>query len=160
VTVLFPAVRIVFIYNAHSTEIPTNLEFDIVSTIKSTIMAEKQSSANAGHGEKAITRAETGNTATSQSLPFAPHTSSSAKVLEALHADPKIGLSDSEVAGRLQAHGPNRLKPPKRPSVLAIIMRQIGNAMTLVLSESQFDDHFGCRKTPGQIRDTCDAIAD
>ena len=99
-------------------------------------MVEKSSpAANAGHSEKQITRAETGGTATSQSLPFAPHTAPSAKVLEALHADPKIGLSDTEVAGRLEAHGPNRLKPPKRPSPLAIVMRQIGNAMTLVLSE-------------------------
>jgi Na+-exporting ATPase len=105
-------------------------------------MAEKPSpTANAGHNEKTITRENTGATgatATSQSLPFAPHTALSSKVLEALHADPRIGLSESEVAGRLEAHGPNRLKPPKRPSPLAIVMRQIGNAMTLVLSELLF----------------------
>ena len=89
------------------------------------------------HNEKAIQKTETGNTATSQALPFAPHTALSSKVVEALHADPKIGLSESDAKRRIDVHGPNRLKPPKRPSVWGIMLRQIGNAMTLVLSESQ-----------------------
>ena len=93
-------------------------------------MAEKSP-----NNEKAITRAETGNTAHSQALPFTPHTAQSSKVVEALHADIKLGLSESEVRQMLEVHGPNRLKPPKRPSVWAIILRQVGNAMTLVLSE-------------------------
>ena len=83
-----------------------------------------------------VTRSSTGDTVTSQALPFAPHTAGSAKVVEALKADPKIGLSESDAARRLEVHGPNRLKPPKRPSVLKIIVRQTGNAMTLVLSKS------------------------
>lgn len=101
-------------------------------------MAEKSTpTAHKDAGEKNITRAETGNTAHSQSLPFSAHTSNSAKVVEALHADPKIGLSDADAKRRMEVHGPNRLKPPKRPSVAKIIVRQFGNAMSLVLSECQ-----------------------
>ena len=110
-------------------------------------MAEKPTN------DRAMSREETGNTATSQALPFAPHTAQSSKVIEALHADPKIGLSESEVRGRLEAHGPNRLKPPKRPSPLAIVMRQIGNAMTLVLSECQPIPLQGGLKEPA--RESC-----
>lgn len=88
--------------------------------------------------EKRFTRADTkgsGNTAVSQSLPFAPHTAQSSKVLEALSSNADKGLSDSDVARRLEQYGPNRLKPPKRPSVWKIIGRQFANAMCLVLSE-------------------------
>jgi magnesium-transporting ATPase (P-type) len=99
-------------------------------------MAEKAPPTSANH-EKAIQKTETGNTATSQALPFAPHTALSSKVVEALHADPRIGLSESDAKRRIEVHGPNRLKPPKRPSVWGIMVRQIGNAMTLVLSESR-----------------------
>lgn len=101
-------------------------------------MAEKSApTANNDHGEKNMTRAETGNTANSQSLPFSAHTADSAKVVESLHADPNIGLSESDATRRFELHGPNRLKPPKRPSVGKIIVRQFGNAMSLVLSECQ-----------------------
>lgn len=82
-----------------------------------------------------INRADTGKTAVSDSpLPFKPHTALSGKILEALGSDAASGLSDEEVSRRLQQYGPNRLKPPKRPSVLKIIARQVGNAMTLILS--------------------------
>jgi magnesium-transporting ATPase (P-type) len=85
--------------------------------------------------EKQMTRADTGNTAVSQALPFAAHTAESSKVLEALNADKANGLTEADVQKRLGVHGPNRLKPPRRPSVWSIILRQIGNAMTIVLSE-------------------------
>lgn len=87
------------------------------------------------NGGKEMRRADTSGTATSQALPFKPHTTLSAKVVEALHSDPKIGLTDSDAKKRFDVYGPNRLKPPKRPSPLKIIARQFGNAMSLVLSE-------------------------
>lgn len=83
-------------------------------------------------------RSASGSTAVSQSLPFAPHTVSSVKLVEWLHTDPALGLAEDEVRRRLDVHGPNRLKPPAKPSVLKIVVRQIGNAMSLVLSESCF----------------------
>lgn len=82
-----------------------------------------------------INRADTGKTAVSDSpLPFKPHTALSGKILEALGSNVTSGLSDDEASRRLQQYGPNRLKPPERPSILKIIARQVGNAMTLVLS--------------------------
>ena len=80
-------------------------------------------------------RHETTETKVSQQLPFAPHTTPSSKVLEALNSDAKLGLSEQDASRRLELHGLNRLKPPKRPSPLKIIARQFGNAMSLVLSE-------------------------
>ncbi|WWD22658.1 potassium/sodium efflux P-type ATPase, fungal-type [Kwoniella shandongensis] len=83
--------------------------------------------------EKALPRADTGSTAVSQSLPFKAHTVASAKVLEALGGNVTKGLTEPEASKRKESYGPNRLKPPKRPSVLKIIARQVGNAMTLIL---------------------------
>lgn len=86
-----------------------------------------------------INRADTGKTAVSDSpLPFKPHTALSGKVLEALSSNATSGLPDDEVSRRLEKYGPNRLKPPKKPSVLKIIVRQVGNAMTLILSKCSF----------------------
>nr|ODN85706.1 potassium/sodium efflux P-type ATPase, fungal-type [Cryptococcus depauperatus CBS 7841] len=83
--------------------------------------------------KKSFDRADTDKTAVTQSLPFQPHTVHSEKVLEALGSDCTRGLTEDEVSKRLSQYGPNRLRPPKRPSVLKIIARQIGNAMTLIL---------------------------
>jgi hypothetical protein len=88
--------------------------------------------------DKSFNRANTTDTratAVSQALPFAPHNAASSKVLEALSSDADHGLSEEDARKRLELYGPNRLKPPKRPSVMKIIVRQVGNAMTLVLSE-------------------------
>lgn len=71
-------------------------------------------------------------------LSFAPHTAEASKVLSALASNQQTGLTDDEAAKRLTEYGPNRIKPPKKPSVLGICLRQIGNAMTLVLSELIF----------------------
>lgn len=71
-------------------------------------------------------------------LSFAPHTAEPSKVLSALEANQDNGLSDDDAAKRLAEYGPNRIKPPKKPSIWGICLRQIGNAMTLVLSESKF----------------------
>ncbi|WWC97573.1 potassium/sodium efflux P-type ATPase, fungal-type [Kwoniella sp. B9012] len=88
---------------------------------------------DSSNAEKGISRADTGATATSQSLPFKPHTAPSAKVLDALGANASKGLSESDVRKRLEQYGPNRLKPPKKPSIFNIVLRQIGNAMTVIL---------------------------
>jgi hypothetical protein len=81
-------------------------------------------------------RAATNATAVGQGLPFPPHTASATKVLEALSvADSRRGLSETEAARRLEQYGLNRIKPPAKPSLFKICMRQVANAMTLVLSE-------------------------
>jgi P-type Na+/K+ transporter len=81
------------------------------------------------------TTGNTSNTAVSQGLPFKPHTSTSIKVIQALNTDVDHGLTERDAMERLGVYGPNRLKPPKRPSVYRIIVRQVANAMTVVLSE-------------------------
>lgn len=77
----------------------------------------------------------TDDTVVGHHMPFKPHTVPASKVTAALEVDPKIGLSEDEAARRLAIYGPNRLKPPAKPSMLKIFARQVGNAMTLVLSE-------------------------
>ncbi|WRT63192.1 potassium/sodium efflux P-type ATPase, fungal-type [Kwoniella shivajii] len=96
-------------------------------------MSTEKYTTNSNNAEKSLPRADTGNTAVSQSLPFKPHTASSSKVLEALSGNASKGLSEQDVQNRLAQHGPNRLKPPKKPSVYKIVLRQIGNAMTVIL---------------------------
>lgn len=71
----------------------------------------------------------------SQALPFAPYTAHPSKVLDALNVDDKKGLSEDEAKRRLEQYGLNRLKPPKKPSLFKIMLQQMANAMTLVLSE-------------------------
>jgi magnesium-transporting ATPase (P-type) len=70
-----------------------------------------------------------------RALDFNTHTATSTRVLEALKVEAEGGLTDSEASKRTEEYGPNRLKPPRRPSPFSIFLRQIGNAMTLVLSE-------------------------
>ncbi|WVR03068.1 potassium/sodium efflux P-type ATPase, fungal-type [Kwoniella sp. DSM 27419] len=83
--------------------------------------------------EKSLPRADTGTTVVSQSLPFKVHTTPSGKVLEALGGSASKGLTEAEAKKRLEQYGPNRLKPPKKPSMLKIVARQVGNAMTVIL---------------------------
>ncbi|BEJ14512.1 hypothetical protein CspHIS471_0402790 [Cutaneotrichosporon sp. HIS471] len=66
-------------------------------------------------------------------LSFAAYTAEPSKVLSALESNQAHGLSDDEAAKRLVDYGPNRIKPPKKPSIWGICLRQIGNAMTIVL---------------------------
>jgi magnesium-transporting ATPase (P-type) len=89
-----------------------------------------------GNSEKAgVQRADTNGTAVDKALPFNAHTAGSQKVLEALSVDAEGGLTDADASKRVETYGPNRLKPPRRPSPWSILLRQVGNAMTLVLSE-------------------------
>ncbi|KAL1407292.1 hypothetical protein Q8F55_006713 [Vanrija albida] len=66
-------------------------------------------------------------------LTFSPHTALPGKVLEALDVDAQVGLSEEEAARRLETYGPNRIKPPPKPSLIKICARQVANAMTLIL---------------------------
>lgn len=94
-----------------------------------------------GHKHEVVTNGDAGNGGAAGGafgpLSFPPHTAEPSKVLSALESNQDNGLSDDEAAKRLGEYGPNRIKPPKKPSLLGICMRQIGNAMTLVLSESK-----------------------
>ncbi|WWC90206.1 potassium/sodium efflux P-type ATPase, fungal-type [Kwoniella dendrophila CBS 6074] len=96
---------------------------------------EKYTTNTNGHdnAEKGFSRADTGATATSQSLPFKPHTAPSSKVVDALNGNTSKGLDEQDAKKRFEQYGPNRLKPPKKPSIINIILRQIGNAMTVIL---------------------------
>lgn len=70
-----------------------------------------------------------------RALPFLPHTTDATKVLEALEADPRLGLAEDEVVRRLAEYGPNRIKPPPKANIWKIIFRQVANAMTVILSK-------------------------
>ncbi|ORY35588.1 putative calcium-transporting ATPase 3 [Naematelia encephala] len=83
--------------------------------------------------EKSVPWTDSISTAVSQSLPFKAHTVPSEKVLDALGGNATKGLSEHDATRRLESYGPNRLRPPKKPSAFKIMVRQIGNAMTLIL---------------------------
>ena len=68
-------------------------------------------------------------------LNFKPHHETSSALLEALNTNVNFGLSEEEVEKRRQVYGENRLKEVKGVSGFKIILRQVGNAMTLILSE-------------------------
>jgi Na+-exporting ATPase len=62
-----------------------------------------------------------------------PHVRPSEDLLKEFNVDPTKGLSTERAALLLAENGPNRLKPPTRPSKLKILLGQITNAMTIVL---------------------------
>lgn len=64
---------------------------------------------------------------------LSPHLDTVENVLNVFNLDPIWGLSKDDVNAAFGRNGPNLLKPPKRPSRLAILTRQIMNAMTIVL---------------------------
>ena len=99
-------------------------------------LTPKETSSSPTRREKSLSRSDTVDTATSQSLPFSPHTVSASEVLEALFTDAERGLSLQDVSRRLEVYGPNQLKLPKRPRIWNVLLRQVGNAMTVVLSKS------------------------
>ncbi|TIA99512.1 hypothetical protein E3P96_02904 [Wallemia ichthyophaga] len=61
------------------------------------------------------------------------HVRDSSDILHEHNVDPLLGLSFDRVDQLQKEFGPNRLKPPPKPSLLKIFGTQIGNAMTLVL---------------------------
>ncbi|RAL08370.1 sodium P-type ATPase [Aspergillus homomorphus CBS 101889] len=54
-------------------------------------------------------------------------------ILQELHVNPDQGLSSAEATKRLQQDGPNELEDDEGVSLLGIVIRQIANAMMLVL---------------------------
>ncbi|KAF9022152.1 potassium/sodium eff [Hymenopellis radicata] len=62
-----------------------------------------------------------------------PHTQPAQDLLATLGVDVVLGLSEDKAAKLLEENGPNRLKPPAKPSRLKIFMSQVTNAMTIVL---------------------------
>ncbi|PYH82221.1 sodium P-type ATPase [Aspergillus uvarum CBS 121591] len=54
-------------------------------------------------------------------------------ILQELHVNPDQGLSSAEAATRLQQDGPNELEDDEGVSLLTIVIRQVANAMMLVL---------------------------
>ena len=62
-----------------------------------------------------------------------PHTLPAGKVLSRFGLDPKWGLTMDRAKETLLRDGPNRLKPPQKPSRFKIFLAQVLNAMTIVL---------------------------
>lgn len=88
-------------------------------------------------------------------LSAAPHTLEGQDVLTAYEVDPKLGLDQDKVPGLQQKYGPNRLKPPPKPSLIKILLRNIANAMTMVLSEFHhlyFSSNSKVRRSKGATR--------
>ncbi|EOR00553.1 hypothetical protein E3P92_04153 [Wallemia ichthyophaga] len=61
------------------------------------------------------------------------HVRDSSDILHEHSVDPLLGLSFDRVDQLQKEFGPNRLRPPPKPSLLKIFGTQLGNAMTLVL---------------------------
>jgi len=62
-----------------------------------------------------------------------PHTLPAGKVLSRFGLDPKWGLTMDRARETLLRDGPNRLKPPQKPSRFKFFLAQVLNAMTIVL---------------------------
>ncbi|KAG8806458.1 hypothetical protein FRC17_004979, partial [Serendipita sp. 399] len=65
--------------------------------------------------------------------PLPPHVRTSESILKELKVDALAGLSNERAAQLLAQNGPNQLKPPKKPSKLKLLVRQITNAMNVIL---------------------------
>lgn len=88
---------------------------------------------NDGEKEK-VDRSDSNDTAATQRnvFPSPPHTLASEKLVQLLNTDPLKGLDESEVAKLQEQYGPNRIKPPRKPSFLKITGRQIVNGASRV----------------------------
>lgn len=82
-------------------------------------------------------RTNTQSTARSDGVPSVlsgpAHTLDIKNVLKGFGTDPKLGLSDSTVEQNKQTYGLNRLKETPPPSFWGILLRNLLNAMTMVL---------------------------
>ena len=67
--------------------------------------------------------------------PTAPeaHARPAAEVCDEFRVDARTGLSETEAATRLAAAGPNQIRTEPAPSRLALVARQFGNSMVLLL---------------------------
>ncbi|PHH89330.1 hypothetical protein CDD83_6276 [Cordyceps sp. RAO-2017] len=66
--------------------------------------------------------------------PSCPHTLSAELIARRLETDPRHGLSDEEAAVRLLRDGPNAVKAARGISLWELFLRQVANALTLVLA--------------------------
>lgn len=66
-----------------------------------------------------------------------PHTLDGHDVAAAYQVDPRLGLCEDQIKALQEQYGPNRLKPPPKPSLVKIFLRNVANAMTMVLSEAE-----------------------
>lgn len=82
-----------------------------------------------GEKEKDFGRNDSNATAATQRdiFPSPPHTLASDKLLQLLKTDPLKGLAEDEVAKLQEQYGPNRIKPPRKPSLVKIMGRQVVN---------------------------------
>ena len=62
-----------------------------------------------------------------------PHALPAGKLLSRFGVDPKWGLTMDRAKDILLKDGPNRLRPPQKPSRMKIFLGQVLNAMTIVL---------------------------
>ena len=62
-----------------------------------------------------------------------PHILPAGKVLSRFGVDPKWGLTMDRAKEIILRDGPNRLRPPHKPSRMKIVLGQVLNAMTIVL---------------------------
>ena len=72
---------------------------------------------------------------TAVTRPTAPelHARPAAEVCDEFRVDARTGLSETEAATRLAAAGPNQIRAEPAPSRLALVARQFGNSMVLLL---------------------------
>lgn len=56
-------------------------------------------------------------------LPGPAHTIEGDKVVQAFETDAKLGLSADKITALQEKYGPNRLKPPPKPSLFKIFVR-------------------------------------
>jgi hypothetical protein len=68
-----------------------------------------------------------------------PHTSPAEALLKQFRVDPRWGLPDDLVRQIRARDGPNRLKPPKKISSVEILVKQVSNAMAIVLIAASRD---------------------
>ena len=69
----------------------------------------------------------------SRAAAVGPHARAAPEVCAALGVDARAGLSETEAARRVGEQGPNRLRTEPAPSRLALVARQFGNSMVLLL---------------------------
>ncbi|SPO19847.1 related to Ca2+-transporting ATPase [Ustilago trichophora] len=62
-----------------------------------------------------------------------PHSLEADQVIAQFSSDVHTGLSEDQAATRLSEHGPNQLKETNKVSATSILIRQMANALTLVL---------------------------
>ncbi|PWZ02869.1 Na+ or K+ P-type ATPase [Testicularia cyperi] len=89
----------------------------------------------AGHGSYTPSSADSDRSSTVAATVdlHQPHSLSPEEAIRHFQSNLDEGLSEKEAADRLATHGPNQLKENNRVSATSILIRQMANALTLVL---------------------------